>query len=64
MNDLLKEAENILKLADGREGPVDEKHAALLVIARALLVIAQELRKSNEQEDDRQHRQDMIDLYK
>jgi hypothetical protein len=46
-DDFLSEAISLLDLADGREGPEDARHAVQLVIARALVVIAQELRRMN-----------------
>lgn len=45
MNQHLKDARNLLNLADGREGPEDARHATQLVIARALISIAESLDK-------------------
>jgi len=45
MNQHLKDAKNLLSLADGREGPEDARHATQLVIARALISIAESLDK-------------------
>jgi hypothetical protein len=50
-DDFLSEAIGWLDIADGREGPEDARHATQLVMARALVVIAQELRRLNERED-------------
>jgi hypothetical protein len=59
-DDLLKEAVSLLDLADGREGPEDARHATQLVIARALVVIAQELRALNVRGDAEQAYQDYL----
>jgi hypothetical protein len=59
-DDFLTEAIGLLDLADGREGPEDARHAAQLVIARALVVIAQELRQMNTRGDAEQAYQDYL----
>lgn len=67
MNQHLKDARNLLNLADGREGPEDARHATQLVIARALISIAESLEKlveAKEIEAERQELQQMVNLYK
>jgi hypothetical protein len=57
----------LLNLADGREGPEDAGHATQLVIARALISIAESLEKlveAKEIEAERQELQQMVNLYK
>lgn len=67
MNEYLKEARSLLSLADGREGPEDAHHATQLVIARALMSIAEslaELVDAQEAEAARQELKESVSVYK
>jgi hypothetical protein len=59
-DDFLSEAIGWLDIADGREGPEDARHATQLVMARALVVIAQELRQMNARAEAEQEYRDYL----